>query len=290
MVAGNLASIDVLLLCTVGAAFQKYEGLGNDFVVVDAATDDEVTPERAVEICDRHRGVGADGVLLVLPPRDPSAALAHMRVINSDGSRPEMCGNGVRCVALHLVRTRGAAEGGAGTVTVETDAGPRVCALDSMGPNAESANVTVDMGTVRVLGTRALRDLGEPELEIELTLADAGNPHAILFGTFSRSDIERLGPRLSANAAFPSGTNVEFAHGAEGGGIDLVVWERGAGLTLACGTGACATAAVACSRGLAAHGKPVTVRLPGGPLEITVDAAGRATMRGPARHVFSGTL
>jgi diaminopimelate epimerase len=274
----------------VVGAFQKYEGLGNDFVVVDAASDDAVTPARAVAICDRHRGVGADGVLLLLPPKDPGAALAHMRVINSDGSRSEMCGNGVRCVALHLVRTRGAGRGAGGTVTLETDAGPRACALDSIAPDAASANVTVDMGTVRVLGKRALRELGEPALDLECTLADAGNPHAILFGTFARSDVERLGPRLSTNAAFPSGTNVEFAHAAGGGGIDLVVWERGAGLTLACGTGACATAAVACSQGLAEYGKPVTVRLPGGPLEITIGADSRATMRGPARHVFSGTL
>ncbi len=295
MAAGNLASIAVLPLSAVAATFHKYEGLGNDFVVLDwldATSDDEVTPARAVAICDRHRGVGADGVLLLLPPRDPGAALAHMRVINSDGSRSEMCGNGVRCVALHLVRTRGAgldAGRGSGTVTLDTDAGPRACAIDSIGPDAGSANVTVDMGTVRVLGKRALQELGEPALDLECTLADAGNPHAILFGTFARSDIERLGPRLSTNAAFPSGTNVEFAHAAAGG-IDLVVWERGAGLTLACGTGACATAAVACAQGLASYGKPVTVRLPGGPLEITIDAAGRATMRGPARHVFSGTL
>ncbi len=197
----------------VVVAFHKYEGLGNDFVVLDwldATTDDEVTPARAVEICDRHRGVGADGVLLVLPPAGPPtgspSALARMRVINSDGSRSEMCGNGVRCVALHLVRTRGAGKGGGGaTVTLETDAGPRACAIDSVAPDAGSANVTVDMGNVRVLGTRTLRglaELGEPALDLECTLADAGNPHAILFGTFARSDVERLGPRLSTNAAF----------------------------------------------------------------------------------------
>src|SRR5579863_2114745 len=98
MAAGNLASIDVLPLSPVVGAFHKYEGLGNDFVVVDCVdggTEDEVTPASAVAICDRHRGVGADGVLLVLPPADPASAVARMRVINSDGSRSEMCGNGV---------------------------------------------------------------------------------------------------------------------------------------------------------------------------------------------------
>ena len=281
------------------AEFQKYEGLGNDFIVVDAPSEDAVSPERAVAMCDRHRGIGGDGVLLVLPPRGAGDAkgLARMRVINSDGSTPEMCGNGVRCVALHLARA-GRTPTGAGAVAIETDAGLRVCTLDALEPagssgsgasRAESAIVSVDMGVVRVLGDRSLRELGEPSPDLACTLADAGNPHAVLFGTFARADVERIGPRLATHPAFPGGTNVEFARAA-GGGIDLVVWERGAGLTLACGTGACATAAVACAHGLAAYGTPVEVRLPGGPLLVTIAEGGRATMRGPARHVFSGSL
>jgi diaminopimelate epimerase len=269
-------------------AFEKYEGLGNDFLVVDAASDDAVAPRRAVDLCDRHRGVGADGVLLVLPPR--GAGVARMRVINADGSTPEMCGNGVRCVALHLVRTSRAS---IGTVVIETDAGPRTCAIDAPGP-AGSAQVTVDMGVVRVLGDRALRDLGlAPPLSPDLacTVVDAGNPHAVLFGAFARADVERLGPRLATHPVFAQGTNVEFARVAgPGAAIDLVVWERGVGVTLACGTGACAAAAVACARGFAARGQPVEVRLPGGPLAVIIDATGRATMRGPARHVFSGSV
>ncbi len=122
-----------------------------------------------------------------------------------------------------------------------------------------------------------------------MTTADAGNPHAVLLGAFARGDVERLGPRLATHPHFPRGTNVEFAHVAEGR-VDLVVWERGVGITLACGTGACATAAVACAKGLLPRGLPIAVRLPGGVLDITIGGDGVATMRGPARLVFSGEV
>jgi diaminopimelate epimerase len=142
------------------------------------------------------------------------------------------------------------------------------------------------MGRVEVLGDRALDVQGR---SVVVTLADAGNPHAVLFGSFARGDVESLGPRLATHAAFPRGTNVEFACIASDG-IDLVVWERGVGITMACGTGACATVAAACRKDLAPRGKPVKVRLPGGVLEISVAEDGRATMTGPAHHVFDGTM
>ncbi|HEX3346072.1 MAG TPA: diaminopimelate epimerase, partial [Polyangiaceae bacterium] len=183
---------------------------------------------------------------------------------------------GVRCVALHVAAARGQT---GGVVRIDTDAGERTCALDGDGM------VTVDMGVVRVLGDRAVDVDGRP---VVLALADAGNPHAVLFGAFARGDVEHLGPRIATHPAFPRGTNVEFAC-VQGDGIDVVVWERGVGVTMACGTGACATAAVACEKGLAARGKPVAVRLPGGRLDVTVADGGRTTMRGPARRVFSGT-
>ncbi|MCL2448851.1 MAG: diaminopimelate epimerase [Polyangiaceae bacterium] len=265
--------------------FEKYEGLGNDFVVVTAPNDDDVSPARAVALCDRRRGVGADGVLVVLPPRRAGADV-RMRVINADGSIPEMCGNGVRCVALAVARQRGLR---GGVVRVDTDAGLRSCVVT--GGDGEGI-VTVDMGVIRVIGERTVDVGGEV---VSLTTADAGNPHAVLFGVFTPRDVERLGPRLSAHSDFERGTNVGFAHVVEhegardGCAVDLVVWERGVGVTLACGTGACATAAIACAKGLAPFGVPVEVRLPGGRLDVTIDADGRATMRGPARFVFSGT-
>ncbi|HEY5240153.1 MAG TPA: diaminopimelate epimerase [Polyangiaceae bacterium] len=255
-------------------SFEKYEGLGNDFILVDVADADAITSEEATRLCDRRFGVGADGVILVMPPVT-SASDARIRVLNADGSVPEMCGNGVRCVALHVAAARKQANG---AVRLETDAGERTCVLDGDGM------VTVDMGVVRVLGDRAVDVDGR---SIVVTVADAGNPHAVLFGTFARRDVEHLGPRIATHPAFPRGTNVEFA-GAPGNGLDLVVWERGVGITMACGTGACATVAVACEKGLAVRGKPIAVRLPGGRLDVTVGDDGRTTMRGPARRVFSG--
>ncbi len=262
-----------------GVQFFKYEGLGNDFIVVDAADEGRVTPERAAVLCDRRFGIGADGVLLVLPSRTPAADV-RMRVINADGSVPEMCGNGVRCVALRVARARGLREG---TVRVDTDAGVSACAVEDA---KEEGIVTVDMGIVRVLGERAIDVEGK---RVTLTVADAGNPHAVLFGAFARSDVDHLGPRLATHPQFPRGTNVEFSHVA-GDGIDLVVWERGVGITMACGTGACATVAVAADKGLVPRGSPIAVRLPGGRLDVTIDESGRATMRGPARHVFTGEV
>ena len=259
--------------------FEKYEGLGNDFIVVEAADERDVPPERAIRLCDRRFGVGADGVLLLLPPRDRSSQ-ARMRVLNADGSVPEMCGNGVRCVALHIARARGVREA---TVRVETDAGVKACEVADAGGEGM---VTVDMGLVRVYGEREVDAGGR---RVVVTVADAGNPHAVLLGAFSRGDVEELGPRIETHPDFPNGTNVEFAFVAAEG-IDLLVWERGVGITLACGTGACATVAVACARGLATYGKAVRVRLPGGALGILLEEDGSATMCGPARRVFSGTV
>ena len=259
--------------------FFKYEGLGNDFVVVDAGDEAAVTPARAAALCDRRFGVGADGVLLVLPPRKAGCDV-RMRVINADGSVPEMCGNGVRCVAVHVARAKGLLEG---TVRVDTDAGVSPCAVED---GHGEGIVTVDMGLIRLFGDRTL-DVGGKSVTV--TVADAGNPHAVLFGTFARTDVDHLGPRLATHPDFPRGTNVEFSHIA-GDGIDLIVWERGVGITLACGTGACATTAVAVAKGLVAKGRPIPVHLPGGRLDVTLDDAGHAIMRGPARFVFSGVV
>jgi diaminopimelate epimerase len=262
-----------------GFAFAKYEGLGNDFIVIEAAHDGAITREQAVHLCDRHFGIGADGVLLVLPPRVDGCA-ARMRVLNADGSHPEMCGNGLRCVALCVNHRTGVR---AGALRIETDAGPRACEVE---PGDGQTLVTVDMGIVRALGRLSV-DVDDNGLQLEL--ADAGNPHAVLFGHFETHDVQRLGPRIERCSAFPRGTNVEFAQ-LTPRGIELTVWERGVGMTLACGTGACATVAAAVRAGFVDHGVPVAVHLPGGMLTITVNAGGTTTMRGPARHVFSGTI
>jgi diaminopimelate epimerase len=253
-------------------AFAKYEGLSNDFVILEAADEAACTGVDAIAICDRHRGIGADGVIFVLPARE-SAAQARMRVLNADGSIAQMCGNGLRCVARYIARRDGRRE-----LLIETDAGALRCSV------ADDA-VTVEMGLVRSLGPRAVR---VDDRSFEVWVADAGNPHAVVFDPQGES-IEWLGSRLAMHRDFPGGINVGLVT-LRDGRVDLVVWERGVGVTLACGTNACAAVAVACDRGLLRSGVPTEVHLPGGTLTIGHSATGLTTMRGPARHVFSGEL
>lgn len=260
--------------------FDKYEGLGNDFVIVDVASEGALSPEKALAICDRHRGVGADGVLLVLPPAS-AGARARMLVLNADGSRPEMCGNGIRCVALHLAR-RDSTPGI--TYVIDTDAGPRTCGVERDG---DRADVMVDMGRAELTGEHVAELDGTP---VTFTRVSVGNPHAIAFDVeASRADLDRFGPLVSG--AFPGGCNVELARRVADGRFEVAVWERGVGQTLACGTGACAMAVAAVARNLASPSQKIEVRLPGGPLEIVVSAPALGlSMRGPARRVFSGEV
>ncbi len=259
-------------------AFDKCEGLGNDFVVVQVESEAAFDLAAVPGLCDRRRGIGADGVLVVVPPRDPTAA-ARMRVHNADGSVPEMCGNGLRCVALLLSEQRHTEQ-----VVIETDAGLRSCRVTR---TANGVRVEADMGRVSLVGTRTLEVGGR---KLELTLADAGNPHAIAYAVELEPDIDTLGPLVATHPSFERGTNFELVRWREGG-LETVVWERGVGRTLACGTGACAVVAVACSRGEVKSGAPVRVRLPGGELVVTHDArSGRTSMEGPARRVFRGEL
>jgi diaminopimelate epimerase len=260
-------------------AFEKVEGLGNDFVLMHLTDDSAFDRARVPQICDRHTGVGADGVLLV--SKAQSGGDARMEVINADGSVPEMCGNGLRCVALSLAAHRGVDRG---ELRIETDAGVRVCQVERRG---DEADVEVDMGVVRVLGQRTLFPAG---VLVELTLADAGNPHAVAYRQNLARDIEALGLLLSTDPSFERGTNVELVRWQDDV-LEVAVWERGAGRTLACGTGACAVVAVACARGEAKSGQKVRVRLPGGELVIAHDMeAGLTRMLGPARRVFTGEL
>jgi diaminopimelate epimerase len=253
--------------------FQKYEGLGNDFILVEVAGGG-LAPDVVKRLCDRHFGIGADGVLVVGPATSAGAA-AKMTILNADGSQPEMCGNGLRCVALHL------AAGGNADLVVDTDAGALRCQV-------AGGDVEVDMGR--------LADLGPIDVVLDgrthrFSRMSAGNPHAITFVDYTPREIDEVGPRVSTAPAFPEGTNVEFARLLDDGSIDLVVWERGVGRTLACGTGACATVGAACLEGKRSFGEPVTVKLPGGKLQVTVKRDSLATtMRGPARFVFRGEV
>jgi diaminopimelate epimerase len=256
--------------------FVKYHGLGNDFVVVEGPL---VGPDRARRLCDRRRGVGADGVLGVLPPRT-AGAVATMHIFNSDGSVAAMCGNGIRCVARHLAEARGLS----GELVIDTDAGPKRCTVHAEGGEGGAVRaVSVEMGPAQVLGEEEFRVAGEALRAVRVSM---GNPHAVLFDEPTRERAAAVGPALER--AVEGGVNVGFARPGRDG-IDLVVWERGAGLTDACGTGACAAAVAAVRRGDFPPGRPIAVRLPGGALEITVGAdLERVTMRGPAERVFAG--
>jgi diaminopimelate epimerase len=284
--------------------FAKYHGLGNDFLVVDLrdARGDEVTavqePAVVKALCDRQFGVGGDGVLAVLP--GGPGADARMRVLNSDGSEAEMCGNGIRCVAKELFDRGGVRKD---RIAIDTGAGRLVCAIEKRGDIAQT--VTVEMGAPRLTrgeipmtGPAGERCVEQP-IEVKgqptrnVTCVSMGNPHAVQFVDSDNllALAQSAGPLVENHAWFPKRTNAEFARVISPREIDLVVWERCCGITLPCGTGACATVVAAVITGRAEEGSEVLVHLPGGDLVITVQKGlSNVLMRGPALHVFDGEL
>lgn len=263
-------------------AFEKWEGLGNDFVIVEA----EIRPEQAQRLCDRRHGIGADGVLIVARSEDGSAS--RMTVLNADGTRPQMCGNGLRCVASYVAeRLDGTV--GAQQLAVRSDTGEHWCDLARRASGLY--DVSADMG-VAVIGAQfshPSRGLGRSFVEI-----DVGNPHAVSFEPFDDDDLDEFGPMV--DRATEGGRNVELCRVSDGGRrLEVLVWERGVGRTLACGTGACACAAAAVALGFSRVDVPIEVWLPGGALQIVVgprDPTGNFPlhMRGPARRVFVGEV
>ena len=290
-------------------SFAKLHGLGNDFIVVDLRQAAEVAwfDDQAViqALCDRHLGVGADGILAVLPPSAAgAAAYARMRVRNADGSEAEMCGNGLRCVATWLYRS-----GAPARFVVETGAGALGCEVLDGG-----SRVQVEMGPPRPLfsphhapgpwaaGDRVPTQLSVADTALALTLVSMGNPHAVTFVAADaqaaplddaalRRLAEHLGPLIERHPHFPGRTNVEFVRQDSPRSFTTVVWERGCGITQACGTGACAVAVAACRLGRAPLDRWLQLHLPGGALGIRVLPAEQdVLMRGPARTVFWGHL
>ncbi|HEX2678145.1 MAG TPA: diaminopimelate epimerase [Polyangiales bacterium] len=273
--------------------FSKYEGLGNDFVVTETSVD----AKQAVAICDRHRGVGADGVLIVGKKGDRFS----MTVINADGSQPEMCGNGIRCVALFLVENK---KTQATDFEIDTDAGPHRCVVRGGTVEVTMRAPTLVPASVPVVADAPVLDqsfeaegidasrgaaFGTPR-SVKLTCVSMGNPHGVTFDDIGEAR-RTLGPALEKHARFPRHANIGFARVVAPQTIDLAVWERGVGFTEACGTGACACAVAAVETGRAERSQPIEVRLPGGPLQIRVGAPGeRLLMTGPARHVFDGSV
>lgn len=298
-------------------AFEKYEGLGNDFVLVESPAWPlaSLTEETVRALCDRHRGVGADGVLWIdrtqsTPGAAASgatesekAATVRLVIFNADGSRPEMCGNGVRCVTAFLF-DRGALSLGE-TLAVQTDAGPRDARVLAAGSDG-SATVEVQMGRVRV-ATDPLR----VARGVDAIAVDVGNPHAVLFSCVEPGREEEIVKAIALRReAWPRGANVEFVRDDGSRGFAVRVHERGVGWTRACGTGAVAVAAAAVfyerngaqaaltvdAEGDGYDGAPrVRVSLEGGALEVLLAQTEafdvyEAWMRGPARGVFRGEV
>lgn len=285
--------------------FVKYHGLGNDFVLVDNrdAAAPCVSSEEAARLCDRNFGIGADGVAFALAPPEGTDADYAMRIINSDGSEAEMCGNAIRCLAKFVSDVDGAEPG---KTRVHTLAGIMVPEVRADGL------VTVDMGEpilkpADVPTTLRATDGGEddPAVAVPLELPDGrtlsstcvsmGNPHCLTFlddNVYAADgsvcfDLAGTGPQVEGNAAFPERTNAEFAKVQSPTQIDMVVYERGCGPTLACGTGACATVVAAVLEGRTE--RTCDVRLPGGVLQIEWrESDNHVYMTGPGERVFAG--
>jgi diaminopimelate epimerase len=270
--------------------FSKMHGLGNDFVVLDGVRQAlSMTPALAARLADRRFGVGCDQVLLVEAPRLPGTDF-HYRIFNADGSEVEQCGNGARCFA-RFVRDAGLTD--KTEIPVGTAAGPILLRVQ---PDEQ---ITVDMGEPRLVPAQIpfLADAEAPTYALDvggetfdLAAVSMGNPHAVLrVDSVDSAPVGTLGPRIERHPRFPNRVNVGFLQVQDPGHARLRVWERGAGETLACGTGACA--AVVAGRRWGLLDARVAVSLPGGTLVIQWPGAGQPVqMTGPAARVFDGEI
>ena len=265
--------------------FLKMHGLGNDFVVIDGRADRQApNPRTCRAIADRRRGVGCDQVLTLLPARDGGDVF--LQIHNPDGSEAEACGNGTRCVADVLMK-----QAGRDAVTVETVAGALACRRTGDG------RITVDMGPA-ALDWRDIplaRSVDTLHVRLENAPADdcccvsLGNPHAVFFVEDADAvALEQVGPVLEHHPMFPARANIEFVSVLAPDRIRMRVWERGVGITQACGSGACAAVVAAARRGCT--GRKATVVLDGGTLDIAWTGSGRVDMAGPVATSFTGQL
>lgn len=272
--------------------FTKWHGLGNDFVIVNGFAE-KITDysETAIKVCDRHFGIGADGLVLILPSE---IADFKMRIFNSDGSEAEMCGNVTRCVARHVyesgltLKTK---------ITIETKAG--IIVPELIIEDAKIKTIKVDMGEPRLkrqdipatgLADEALINLplNIPDNTYNITCVSMGNPHCVIFvDNVNDIALSSIGPQIENHELFPRKTNVEFAQVKSEHHIRMRVWERGAGITMACGTGACATLVAGVLNNKTA--RCATIELDGGELIVEWNKENNHVyMSGPATEVFRG--
>jgi diaminopimelate epimerase len=272
--------------------FTKMHGLGNDYVYV--STFDQAPPKdpsgRAIAVSDRHFGIGSDGLILIMPSE---RADARMRMFNADGSEGEMCGNGVRCVAKYIY-DHGIVD--KPQVTIETGRGVLTLDLEISGRRVD--RVRVDMGAPILTASEIPTLLsGDPPIEVPVdvegqlfavTAVSMGNPHAVIFvDEVARIPLEKIGPLIERHPMFPRRVNVHFVEIQSPAEVTMRTWERGSGITLACGTGACAVCVAGVLTGRT--GNQVLAHLPGGDLSLEWARVGSPVfMTGPATEVFSG--
>ena len=274
--------------------FSKLHGAGNDYIYVDARLGERDWPELALQISDRHFGIGSDGLILL---KSSDIADARMQMFNADGSEGEMCGNGIRCfIRFGLVNN--ALNDSKTSFDIETASG--VLNVRPIWESRVMTRASVSMGAPILLASDipvdAPRELN-PVLDFPITVSGTelllncvsmGNPHAVMFldQPVDEYPLTTIGPRVENHPAFPARVNFEVVNVIDLGRIRVRVWERGSGITLACGTGACAAVVAARLHGLV--GDKVAVELPGGELEVSWPGFGEVVLEGPVAHVFDG--
>ena len=257
--------------------FTKMQGLGNDYLYVYGDVPENIAA-LSQKLSDRHFGAGSDGMIYISPS---DTADFKMRIFNADGSEAKMCGNGIRCVGK-FVYDKGYTD--KTHLAVETLSGVKT--LDLQIRSGKVRSVTVDMGKVVVGEEKEIDVGGRSVCGIPVSV---GNPHFVVFVPDAQTaPLQTVGPQIERNPSFPEGVNAEFVQVLCDNQLRMRVWERGSGVTMACGTGACAASAAAVHKGLCRHSVPISVQLDGGTLEIQVDPAGFVRMTGPAETVYEG--
>lgn len=274
--------------------FTKMQGIGNDYVYVNCFEETVADPERVSEIIsDRHFGIGADGLVLIMPS---DKADFRMRMFNADGSEGNMCGNATRCIGKfvydnHLTDKT--------NITLETRSGIKKLTLYP--ENGKVKTVLVDMGKavlkpadipMNVSGDTFInKPITVDGKEVFISAVSMGNPHAVTYvDDVDSLELEKIGPSFENHPLFPERVNTEFIKILDESTMQMRVWERGSGETWACGTGACAATAASVLNGYFPHDKEITVKLRGGDLFITYKSDGTVLMRGPAETVFTGEI